>query len=670
MFTRRSISQTTRGTWVVGWLLLTTAIVRGDGPQDNRPEAVRPIPPLGVVVPPEVQTKLEAGLRELKQAIDAAKQANAAKPFLLDLIPDVEIYHKAVRFALEGQEFYISQKPKRDDLADAQDLLQQGLKRAAELRAGQPSWIHATGLVVRGYRSRIDDSVQPYGLVIPESYKNSGRSHRCDFWWHGRAEQLTELDFIRQRQKTPGEFTPADTIVVHPYGRYCNANKFAGEIDTLEVLAHVQKYYRIDPQRIVARGFSMGGAACWQFAVHYPSLWCAAAPGAGFAETPEFLQIFQKETVEPTWYERRLWKLYNATDHALNLTGLPTVAYSGELDRQKQAADVMARELRKIGCELTHIIGPKTEHRYEPNAKAQLNTKIDQLAALGKPIVPHQIRFETHTLRYSKQAWVEILALEKHWRKARVVANLLPNGLITIEAENVKALKLNFETGHFPSTNYSINAKPAQLVERFLDEEKPLLQSDRSFQVILGTVPEGLSKSPGLQGPIDDAFMDRFIHVKPTGQPLHPALGRWTEAEMNRAILQWKKHFRGEPIVKTDRDITEEDIAQANLILWGDPQSHQILGKIAAKLPLREFSETCTTCLIYPNPLNPKKYVVLNSGFTFREYDYLNNARQVPKLPDYAILDITTPPGPRAAGRVVRAGFFDEAWQLQEQDGK
>ena len=40
--------------------------------------------------------------------------------------------------------------------------------------------------------------------------------------------------------------------------------------------------------------------------------------------------------------------------------------------------------------------------------------------------------------------------------------------------------------------------------------------------------------------------------------------------------------------------------------------------------------------LIYPNPLNPKKYVVLNSSFTYREYDYLNNARQVPKLPDWA----------------------------------
>ena len=54
--------------------------------------------------------------------------------------------------------------------------------------------------------------------------------------------------------------------------------------------------------RLVMRGFSMGGAACWQFAVHYPSLWAAAAPGAGFSETADFLKVFQKESVQPAWF--------------------------------------------------------------------------------------------------------------------------------------------------------------------------------------------------------------------------------------------------------------------------------------------------------------------------------------------------------------------------------
>jgi hypothetical protein len=73
--------------------------------------------------------------------------------------------------------------------------------------------------------------------------------------------------------------------------------------------------------------------------------------------------------------------------------------------------------------------------------------------------------------------------------------------------------------------------------------------------------------------------------------------------------------------------------------------------------------------LIYPNPLNPIRYVVLNSGFTFREYDYLNNARQVPKLPDWAVIDLNTPPSSRWPGKVVDAGFFGESWQLVDQSG-
>jgi hypothetical protein len=68
--------------------------------------------------------------------------------------------------------------------------------------------------------------------------------------------------------------------------------------------------------------------------------------------------------------------------------------------------------------------------------------------------------------------------------------------------------------------------------------------------------------------------------------------------------------------------------------------------------------------MIYPNPLNPKRYVVVNSGFTYREFAYLNNARQVPMLPDYAIIDLRTLPGVVLPGKVAAEGFFDEKWQL------
>ena len=114
----------------------------------------------------------------------------------------------------------------------------------------------------------------------------------------------------------------------------------------------------------------------------------------------------------------------------------------------------------------------------------------------------------------------------------------------------------------------------------------------------------------------------------------------------------------------------------SNLILWGDPGSNKILARIADKLPIKWTADSVIVgdkrypasihapILIFPNPLNPSKYVVLNSGFTFREFDYLNNARQIPKLPDYAVVDTTTPPDFRYPGKIVLAGFFNEAWGL------
>ena len=656
-------------------IALLAAVALADGPKDNVAENVRPIPPKGIAVPAADRAKLTAALGEFTTDLARLPADLAGKPAMLGLVPDVEVYHKAVRYALDYDEFYT---PK--EIAAAAGLIQQGRQRAAELRAGTPSWVTATGLVVRGYRSKIDGSAQPYGLVVPATYDKT-KPARLDCWWHGRGETLSEVAFILQRQSSPGEFTPPGAIVLHPYGRYCNANKFAGETDTFECLAHVKKHYAIDGTRVVARGFSMGGAACWQFATHFPSLWAAAAPGAGFSETPDFLKVFQNEKVAPPWYEQKLWHLYNATDYAANLANVPTVAYSGEIDKQKQAADKMAEALKAEGMELTHVIGPKTAHKYEPGAKAEVNKRIDAIVAKGREAVPAKVRFTTFTLRYPESNWVRIEGMGKHWERARVTAEL-KDGVPHVTTENVTALTLRFPPGdHTKGFRANVDGQslpfaPAQSWGRVGSYRR-----HNGAWALDGpsTMP---AKKPSLQGPIDDAFYDRFVMVRPTGKPLHEATGRWTAAELDRAVTQWRKQFRGDAVVVDDAKLTDEQIRNSNLVLWGDLQSNSILAKIADKLPIKWTADAITVgdqtypagshvpVLIYPNPLNPLKYVVLNSGFTFREYDTLSNARQVPKLPDYAVLDISTPPTSRAAGKVVRAGFFDEKWELQKDDGR
>ena len=641
-----------------------------DGPKDNQFENVRPVPPKGVAVPAADREELKAGQAALQAGIERLKLRKDV--LVSEHIPDVEIYSKAVKYALEYDEFFNVK-----EIAVAKLLLKQGNERLAELQKGEASWATKTGLVVRGYRSKIDGSVQPYGLVVPKEYDFAAKApHRLDFWWHGRGENLSEVNFIDGRQKSPGEFTPAGAFVLHPYGRYCNANKFAGEIDTLECLEHVKKHYRIDDSRVVARGFSMGGAACWQYAVHYPTLFCAAAPGAGFSETPEFLKVFQNEKVEPTWYEKKLWGMYNCTDVAQNIFNIPTVAYSGENDNQKQAADVMAREMKKLGMELKHIIGPKTGHSYEKNAKIELNKQLDAIVAKGLPIGPDrkEIKFTTYTLRYNECAWLTVTALERHWEKA-TVRGTYEDGVYKLDVSGVYALKI---ASRDKSGEIIVNGERAIAWKNEIPTATPKYAEPISYTCtklglagrFVGVVEGNPRKSHGLQGPIDDAFMDSFLMVSPTGTPMNEKIGTWTTTEMKHATEHWRKQFRGDAPIKADKDVTELDIKNNNLILWGDPKSNAILAKIADKLPLAEFTDNTVTVSIYPNPLNPKKYVVLNSGFTFREYDYLNNARQVSKLPDYAIIDVNTPANSRYPGKVVRAGFFDESWKLQPNDGK
>jgi hypothetical protein len=455
-------------------------------------------------------------------------------------------------------------------------------------------------------------------------------------------------------------------------------------VDVFEAIDAVRKQYPIDENRLVVRGFSLGGAACWHIAVHHAGMWAAAAPGAGFSETADFLKVFQKEVVKPTWYEQKLWHWYDSTDYALNLANCPTVAYSGEIDSQKQAADMMVRAAAAEGIQLVHVIGPQTPHRYHPQAKEEINRRIDSIVALGRNRVPRAVHFTTWTLRYNQMDWLTVDRLEQHWDRARVDAELDDsNNAVKVTTRNVGELTLAFAAGQCPldplkPPTVQIDGRKITAAPVWSDRSwiAHFRKEGRSWKSSSGTTTNELAKRHALQGPIDDAFMSSFIMVRPTGQPLVESVGAWVQKELAHATNEWRRQFRGEARVKDDVQISDADIAAHNLVLWGDPNSNQVLGRIASKLPLAWNDKQVgigkkgfpgdhhAAVLIYPNPLNPARYVVLNSGFTFREYDYLNNARQVPKLPDYAVVDISEPVSSRAPGKIVDAGFFGERWEV------
>jgi hypothetical protein len=637
-------------------------------------DEVRRIPKLGIQVSEKDRSELESGLTELGQEIAKLKQKK--DKLTADLLPDVMIYHKAVDYALKYQELFAEK-----DITSAKSLLKEGLLRAKALEAGKAPWTNQKGEVTRGYISKIDGSVQPYALSIPENYI-PGTPFNLAFWFHGRGETLSEVQFITNGKGfLPGMPAMKNTIMLYPYGRFCNAAKFAGETDIFESLAAAKKNYSINNDGIIVRGFSMGGASVWQSAVHFADQWLAVNPGAGFAETFEFLKMQDKQTLQPTWYERRLWHLYDCTDYASNLSNLPLISYSGEIDPQRQAATIMDKAMKAEGLNLFQIIGPKTAHAYEKGAAKTTDSLLTIIAAKGKNPAPKEIHFTTYTLKYNKMHWLTVDGLQEQWSRGRV-DGMINGSTVSLTTTGVTALSLDLAilSTLLPSGKpvaIELDGKTVKI--RDLAKTGILSFHSDNGKWAAGSIKSLLMKKHDLQGPVDDAFMSAFIVVRPTGKSSNELFDQWSHSEMNRFITQWRRQFRGDAIVKDDTELTPENYS-SNLIIFGDAESNKALAKISAKLPIKWNSTSIQAgankysskdhglIMIYPNPMNQKKYIVLNSGFTFREDAFLNNSRQIPMLPDWAVVDLKTPPGPINPGRIENAGFFGEKWEWKDPD--
>lgn len=683
-------------------------------PAGLQPNPKKLNPPPGVVVPAAVKAELTAGAAALGKEIEALRTSLAGKPALLALLPDVQVYHNAVRYALEDDIFTST-----NQFNSARALLKQGSERAKRLAAGNAPWNTKAGLlevkramevaaaeaaakkkppqpapaplthvpVVRGYVSKIDGSVQPYGLKVPVTYlTGDDMPRRLDFWLHGRGDTLIEIAFIEGQQRGTSQFLADDTFVLEPYGRFMNAFKFAGETDVWEGLDHAAKHYPIDRNKLAMRGFSMGGAGAWHLGAHHPDKFAAVNPGAGFVDVKNYQKLAEKPggLAAIPWYEQKLWNLYDPLACPINLVNSTLVAYSGEDDAQKAAADLMEAALLKDGVKMTHIIGPKTGHAYEPEAKKVVAKLVDEATTKGITHQPKKVTLVTHSLKFNTAHWVTIKALDKHWEPARIEAEIVANDRIVVSTANISAFWLNIPRK--PATVVSsplrvlVNGQDLGLMNFTTQTNNytyPVMKVLGKWQTDAPQAGD-LFKRHNLQGPIDDAFMDSFVMVRPTGQPLNAAVGQWAKTELAEAAFHWRRYFRGEARMKDDSAITDADLKSSNLILWGDPSSNKLLARIADKLPIQWSGKEIKVggksfdaakhapAFIFPNPLNPSRYVVINSGFTFPQFAGASNSFQTPKLPDWAILDLTVPLAERVGGKgVVAADFFGEQWEVK-----
>jgi predicted esterase len=160
-----------------------------------------------------------------------------------------------------------------EEFAKATEILN-ALDAGGDPFAGKP------GDFRKAYRSAVDQTLQPYRLLIPATYSAS-KPNALVIALHGMGgDENSMFDSYDGTLKREAE--RAGVLVACPKGRD-SASMYRGsaEQDVLDVLAEVRRDYRIDANRIYLMGHSMGAYGTWSIAMAHPDLFAALGPISG-----------------------------------------------------------------------------------------------------------------------------------------------------------------------------------------------------------------------------------------------------------------------------------------------------------------------------------------------------------------------------------------------------
>lgn len=607
--------------------------------------------PKAVAIDAATALQIERKTEDLKIALDSLPKVLNESDRL-----DVGIYHKAAVWMARHGEYFT-----KDTAKQTVAVLDAGLKRAEALAQGKTPWRDVRGKpVVRGHRSHVDGSIQPMSVLVPNDFDPTRPGVRIDVVLHGRDQTLTEVKFIAGKENAKAAGV-SNRIVVEVYGRGNNAYRWAGERDVYEAIELARQAVAargpaaeqtLASTPVILRGFSMGGAGTWHIGLHDPSRFIAISPGAGFTTTHGYIKNL------PTLpeYQERCLTIYDAVNYAENAFNVPVVAYSGEIDPQKAAADNIAAIVKKFpeSVRFTHLVAPGLEHKQPPEWLAKIEVEFEKYLAAERPKGPQRVRFVTHTLRYPTCDWVTVEGLERHYDRA-VVDAVPKDATAKVTTKNISRLKLNADLRTVEIDGTALPASDSMSYAK-VGDRWIAAKSDGA----------AIRKRPGLQGPIDDVFHTPFRVVGPTATGW---MDDYAKATLARFDYEWDKYFRGKLPTKVR--------GEQSAILFGDPASNPEVAAVLPKLPIQWTadklvvngvtydSKSHVPVMIYPHPTVNGKYVVLNSGHTFHAAELKGtNAQLYPRLGDWAVLKPVPTKADPAAAEVVAAGIFDENWQF------
>ena len=536
------------------------------------------------------------------------------------------------------------------------------------------------GARIEYYTSNMDGQQRPYGfceigepnehkallvLVMPGADSNPNRD-----------ALLRNIEECAARIKALGK----SCILIRPTGRG-PGSRFAnyGEVDALEAIEDTCRRFPVDRDRICVFGHSMGGAAAWYLASHYPDLFACAVPMAGYCDYRLWdkaggytFQTFEWE--EPSWQARCAAYLVENFEHT------PVWIWHGALDRALGGGVPVehAREMNRLLSEkgfatkYTEVSG-EGHHFITPRKNTEL---MDQyllwMLAQKKERQPKHLSLVTHWLRHNKSYWIEVSQLQQYGKRVQINAEISSDGKqLTATTENARAFSLG-PIQDIQRIDLRIDGQDLGAIN--LSKKHAFHRTDSGWE--LGARDLALEKRPGRSGPISDLFFENVIYVGgTTGSSdenyFTQGIANFMEAEFRRSNGGFHRGgINGENSaaqrIATDIELSGEDAKQNQLILFGTDKTNALIGKYIDKLPLKfgknslqlsgatYTGDDVAVFAIFPHPGNLERCLAIHGGVSPDAIVYGSHLHEL-MLPDYIVYD---------RSQVLAWGFWNNQWGI------
>ena len=483
------------------------------------------------------------------------------------------------------------------------------------------------------FRSSADGSQQPYALRLPRNF-DAARQYPLVISLH-----MEETDhLLNLRQLIPPRSSDIEFIAVSPSARGGIAFRGIAEKDVYDTLADVQRRYRIDEDRIYLTGISMGGGGALWLALTRPDLWAAAAP----------LCPQMPDAIGPL---------------AGNALDLPIQLFHGESDPIVPVSSSRKWQKRflELGVPAEYTEYPGLRHNAWEGAYRH-GAVFEWFSKFKRDRFPERVRFTTSAYKYASAYWVHLNRLTPG-TAAAIDARFTGTNRVTVSTQGLEGFSLNL-AGHprfSEAAPLEVEVDGTRLRPRGRGSVS-FLRTDRGWISGSAPLPAGF-KRPGLEGPISDAVLSPHIYVYGTADaPGEEEVRR--RREMAETAARWSTlaHFP----VKSDRAVTDQDLEDANLVLFGNKETNTLIARLARHFPVELNSSAADYGLIFVVPAG-SHYVVVNSGLPWwTGADQMKRGaaraavapwRVLDSFGDYMLFKGTL-------GQVVAEGRFDRNWKL------